>query len=112
MARESWTRGSLQVRKTMSGQPRARLGQTGGADFINRLAALMFDIKLNRAQNNIKAMRENFGNPDLVEGLAGGFFSALGDVKGEIPGLEGATWQHSNFQMAKLFYREAAVAGL
>jgi len=94
----------------MQGPPGERLREAGGSDFVTRMNSLYFDLCSNRAQNHIKAMGDNFRDPDLVQACGGSFLHALNaarDPDDLFLLLSGATWTPSDQQLTKLLYRMA-----
>jgi len=104
MASENWSQALLKILRLTKSREGLKMVEEGGEEFIHRLSALKFDLNSNRAQNTIKAMRDNERDPELVQGLGGNFFHAIGEARSD---LLGSTWKPSPQQMRKLFYREA-----
>jgi hypothetical protein len=105
MASENWAQALMKIiRLTMSKEGR-QMRETGGEEFLNRISDLKFDLNSNRAQNAIKAMRDNASDQDLVQGLGGNFEHAIGEA--ESAQYPGSTWEPSARQLGKLFYRKA-----
>jgi hypothetical protein len=105
MASESWAQALMKIFRLMMSKEGRQMRETGGEEFINRISALKFDLNSNRAQNAIKAMRDNASDQDLVQQLGGNFEHAIGEAgSAQLPG---STWEPSARQLGKLFYRKA-----
>jgi hypothetical protein len=66
-----------------------------------------YSLSSNRAQNTIRAMRNNIADPDLVEALSGSPFHAIDKAEGAAKAYASTTWEPSPQKWAKLKFREA-----
>ena len=110
MASEHWARALHKMNRLMNGSSGKRLREAAGIDFVNRMAALYFDICSNRAQNHLNAMRRHLSDPELVRSYGESFLNSVHAARDRVNMLvlfPGVTWEPSREKLAKLLYREA-----
>jgi hypothetical protein len=111
IASEHWSDALSKIYQHMSSSKAEQLRQAGGPVFVNRLHAIYFDLCSNRAQAQIKGMRDcSRYHPQLVPSFGELLLLAVEGARG--PGdidklFPSSTWQPSSQQLAKVMYREA-----
>jgi hypothetical protein len=109
MASEHWSRALHKMNRLMNGLCGERLREAAGIDFVNRMAALYFDICSNRAQNHLNAMRAHLSDPELVRSYGESFLNSVHAAQkvNLLVLFPDITWEPSREKLAKLLYREA-----
>ncbi|RDL31493.1 uncharacterized protein BP5553_09702 [Venustampulla echinocandica] len=107
MASQSWTKALFMALHILGSPAGEKVQNAGGMTFLNRMVALYFDCYSNYAQNYLKSMRENATDHELVRSFGNGFFNAIYGALGTSDKFPNATWEPSDQQIAKVFYREA-----
>lgn len=106
MASENWASACLQIQRMRGSAAWSNLKKS--RPFVNQIAQLFFDLNLNLAANNIKAMEETLGDEDMVSGLANSGLRALQSSL-QAPEFDGTNWEPTMEQFAEVFRRKSKI---